>query len=432
MISSMYTAVSGLNAEDADLSVIGNNIANENTVGFKGSRSVFGDVLSAEIAGQQVGGGVAVDAVSPSFSQGALETTSNTLDLAIEGDGFFVVNGTSGELYTRAGEFSTDKNGNICDSRGDVLQGYQTDANGNITGSIGNLTLTVSQIPAQPTSTVDMNLNLESSATTYPASGAGSFTLDGNGDGVKNDPANYNYSTTATVYDSSTAHTVTAYYVKTAANTWQVYYAYPDPANPGQLTEATDPTTGNSYQKLTFNASGALVNDDSDGPLSFNFVTTQNIKFDYGTSIAEGGSGLDGTTQFASDFAVQNITQDGYPTGALDSYTIDKNGIITGKFTNGKEKTLGEIILAKFDSPTSLEQLDGNMYSQTTASGQALIGKPQTSGMGSVNSGSLEESNVDLSDQFVKMIAAQSGYEANSKMITTMDQLMQTLVNMKQ
>lgn len=421
MISSMYTAVSGLNAEDTDLSVIGNNIANENTVGFKGSTTAFGDVLSAEIGGQQVGSGVRVDQISPQFTQGALETTSNSLNMAIEGDGFFVVNGSGGQLYTRAGEFTMDKDGNVVDSQGNVLQGYLADSNGNISGSLGNMTLTVSQVPAKATASVNLALNLQSTSPTYAS---GSFAL------VGGQPTNYDYSTSATVYDVlGGSHEITAYFTNTGSNAWQVNYVYTDPTT-GNLTEAT---SGGSpiNQALTFNSSGALTNDN-DTTVSFNFGSPQNIKFDFGTSTAEGGTGLDGTTQFASDFSVLNVAQDGYSTGTLQSYNIDKTGVITGTFTNGQQKKLGEIALARFAAPTNLQQMDGNLYAGTQTSGQAIIGKPETSGLGSVNSGCLEESNVDLSDQFVKMIAAQSGYEANSKMITTMDQLMQTLVNMKQ
>ncbi len=432
MISSMYTAVSGLNSEDAALSVIGNNIANQNTVGFKGSNTLFGDVLSAEVSGMQVGSGARVDNVTPQFTQGALETTSNALDMAIEGNGFFVVNGSSGERYTRAGEFSMDKNGNVVDSQGDVLQGYQVDSSGNITGTIGNINLTVSQIPPVATSAVTMKLNLDS---TSPVTAA--FNLTGGSGGT---PANYGYSTTVKVYDvQGVAHQVTAYFTNlgatstvngtnvspTSVDNWKATYVYDN-------TSGTPTIAGT--QNLYFTSSGALYSDSQDPAITFPFATSQPITFDYGTATYdEGGTtGLDGTTQFASDSAVENITADGSPAGSLENYTLDKNGVISGTFTNGQKKTLGQVILANFDSPTNLQQLDGNLYAQTVDSGEALIGKPQTGGLGSVNSGSLEESNVDLSDQFVKMIAAQSGYEANSKMISTMDQLMQTLVNMKQ
>ena len=418
MISSMYTAVSGLNAEDTQLSVISNNIANQNTIGFKNSDAIFGDVLSSEMAGMQVGSGVRVDDVAPQFTPGSLETTSNALDMAIEGNGFFVVNGSSGERYTRAGQFSTDKSGNIVDSQGDILQGYQADPNGNITGTIGNLSLTVSQIPPVETSSVGMKLNLES---TSPVTAA--YTLGS---------TNYGYSTTVNAYDvQGVEHPITAYFTNLGGpdangnNDWQVSYVYNNTSG--------NPTIAGT-QNLAFTPGGALYSDSGDPAISFNFASSQNIKFDYGTAISapESGTGLDGTTQFASSFSVENITQDGMPAGTMDKYSIDKNGLITGNYTNGQQKTLGQVVLANFDSPTSLQQLDGNLYTQTVDSGQALIGSPQTAGLGSVNSGSLEESNVDLSDQFVKMIAAQSGYEANSKMITTMDQLMQTLVNMKQ
>ncbi len=422
MITSMYTAVSGLNAEDTALSVIGNNIANQNTIGFKGSNSNFGDVLSSEVDGMQVGSGARVDEIKPLFTQGSLETTSNALDMAIEGNGFYVVNGSSGERYTRAGQFSMDKSGNIVDSQGDVLQGYQVDSNGNITGTIGDMNLTVSQIPPVPTSKATIKLNLQSTAPVTAA-----FSLTGGPGGT---PTNYDYSTTMTAYDvQGVDHQITAYFTNLGSGSWTANYVYNNAAGvPTLATGAGNP------QNLTFNSSGALTSDSADPVVTFGFASSQNITFDYGTAInaPESGSGLDGTTQFASDFAVENITSDGSPAGTMDSYAIDKNGVITGTFTNGQKKTLGQVILANFDSPTNLQQLDGNLFVQTVDSGQALTGKPQTGGLGSVNSGSLEESNVDISDQFVKMIAAQSGYEANSKMITTMDQLLQTLVNMKQ
>lgn len=431
MLTSLYTAVSGMGANGVSLSVIGDNIANLNTIGFKASRIAFGDVLSQTITGiagsSQVGRGVLVSGVSPLFTQGSFETTTNALDMAVDGDGFFIVSDGSARYYTRAGQFSIDKNGNIVNPDGLILQGYLADASGTITGTVGNLQISTKQSPPNMTTKVDIAVNLDSKATVPAAA----FTLDSNGDGVNDDPANYNFSTTVTVYDSQGgSHQVTLYFVKTADNAWEVHYVHDDPANPGQLIDA-------GTQSLTFDTNGALIDDNSGTPISFNFGTAvtspQDITFNYGTGTGEtpAGTGLDGTTQFASDFAVINLTQDGYSAGALKNVVISEDGVITGIFTNGQTRPIGQVALARFVAPTGLTKLGRNLYAESFDSGQPIVGMPETSGLGRVLSHTLELSNVDLAEEFVKMISAQRGFQANSRIITTTDDLLQEMINLK-
>lgn len=419
MLTSLYTAISGMDATGTQLSVIGDNIANMNTVGFKKSTVSFGDVLSQSItnvAGSgQVGRGVFVQEVSPLMTQGAFETTQNALDLAIDGDGFFAVSDNGARYYTRAGNFSVNRDGFIVNPDNLLLQGYIADATGNISGATGDLQLTATQSPARMTGAANVAVNLDATAPVQAAA----FTLDGNGDGVPNDPLNYNSSTTVSVYDSQGgAHQVTLYYSKTDVNTWDVHDAYADPANPGQLLEATG-----SPQTLTFDTSGALTTVDGDPP-TFDFgggVTgSQAITFDH-----------TGTMQYASSFAVLKLDQDGYSSGSLKNLVISDAGMMTGNFTNGQTRLIGQVALSKFIAPTELVKLGRNLYGESFASGQPIVSTPGTSGLGSVASNTLELSNVDLAEEFVKMISTERGFQANSRMITTTDEMMQEIVNLK-
>jgi flagellar hook protein FlgE len=425
MLTSLYTAITGMNANGTWLSVIGDNIANMNTTGFKASRVAFGDVLAGVVGSLQVGRGVLISDISPLFTQGSFETTSNGLDLSIDGDSFFMVSDAGARYYTRAGQFSIDKDGYIVNPEGLILQGYLADTSGNITGTLGDLQIAVRQSLAQATTTASIALNLDATSDIQTSA----FTLDGNGDGTDDDPLNYNFSNTITVYDSQGGdHQVTLYFAKTADNTWDVHYVNPDPATPSVLVD-------DGTQALTFDTNGALVNDNSGTAISLDFggsvTTPQDISFDYGTGTAESGDGLDGTTQFASNFGVMHLSQDGYPAGSLDNMTISENGIITGIFTNGQTRAIGQIALAKFIAPDRLAKLGRNLYSESFDSGQPIVGMADTSGLGRVLSNSLELSNVDLADEFVKMISAQRGFQANSRIITTTDELLQELVNLK-
>lgn len=425
MLTSLFTAVSGMAANGESLSVIGDNIANQNTVGFKASDVSFGDILSQSMSGgsgaSQIGRGVLMTAVTPVFSQGSFQTSSNGLDLAIDGNGFFMVNNanTTARSYTRAGQFTLDRNGYIVNPDGLRLQGYLADATGNITGTIGDLAVAAVQNPAVATTIADLGVNLNASAANSAA-----WTYVGGTTNLPNS-AQYDSTSTLTVYDSQGgAHNVNVYFAKTANNAWTAHYVYLDSTGVYQQTAAT--------QNLAFTTSGALQ-ADNDAVLAFVWgggVANGAITFDYGTSIAEGGTGLDGTTQYNAPFSVLSINQNGYAAGALKNIQVGQDGIITGVFTNGQTRSVGQVALAKFIAPTQLTKMGRNLFAESFGSGQPVIGAPDTSGLGKIDSNSLELSNVDLANEFVKMIAAQRGFEANSKMITTSDDLLRTLTNL--
>jgi flagellar hook protein FlgE len=428
MLTSLYTGISGMGANSTALAVIGDNIANLNTTGFKDSRVNFGDVLSQTITGvagsSQVGRGVKVTKVSAEFTQGSFETTGNALDMAIDGDGLFIVRNGTAKYYTRDGTFTLDKNGNVVNADGYALQGFTTDSSGKITGTTGDIAFSGQQSQANATTAATVNLNLNASDTTQ----VNAFTLDGNGDGIANDPANYNESTTIKVYDPlGASHDVTMYFCKTGDGAWTAHYVNVDPTDSNTLVDA-------GTQDLTFDADGSLIDDTSGTAITFDFgaAATQNIKFNYGTGTGEtpSGTGFDGTTQFAAAFSVMKLSQDGYGAGSVSNISIDETGVISASFTNGQSRVVGQVALARFLDPSSLTKLGRNLYEETYESGQAVIANPETSGTGRVLSNTLELSNVDLAHEFVKLISAQRAFQANSRIITTTDTLMQELVNL--
>jgi len=410
ILSALYTGVSGLNSNGAWLSVIGDNIANVNTIGFKGSTMSFGDIMSQTLTGSsgsgQIGRGVSVEAVSPVFSQGTFENTSSGLDLAIDGDGFFIVNASGTRAYSRAGSFSLDENGYIVNPQGAILQGYVADATGNL-GALGDLNLLTATGDASATTTagVSVNLNAEDTATTWAFATGANLPAAGT----------YNESTSTTVYDSlGAAHQVNIYYCKTADNTWTAHYVYQ--LDNGNYTEA-------GTQAMTFSTSGALTS-----------AATTTLGFTWGGGAAAGSIEFNatGTTQYAADFSVNSLTQNGYASGDLSSISIGDDGMITGTFSNGQTRTLGQVALARFTAPTELTKLGNNLYAESSASGTPVVGAPETSGLGRTLSSSLELSTVDLAEQFTQLITAQRGFQANTKIITTTDDLLNLLISIKQ
>jgi flagellar hook protein FlgE len=322
-----------------------------------------------------------------------------------------------------------DKDGYIVNSGGLYVQGYLGDSSGNLSGTLSNIQINTAIEPAHLTETVELALNLNSKDS-IPTD---AWSLDKNGDSVNDDPVGYNFSTTVTAYDSQGgAHDITCYYRKTADNTWEAHYVYDNPTNSGELIEATG-----SPQTLTFDTDGALIDDKSGTTIGFNFgssvVSPQNISFDHGTGTGESpaGTGLDGTTQFGSESVVNNLTQDGYGAGILNNLFISEDGIVSGLFTNGQSRELAQIALAKFQAPTELIKMGGNLFAESATSGQPIVGMPSSGGMGRVFSATLELSNVDLAEEFVDMISAQRGFQANSKIVTTTDELLQEILTLK-
>jgi flagellar hook protein FlgE len=430
MLTSLYTGVSGINAHMDLMSVVGNNIANMNTYGFKGSRAYFADIINQSLSGvsgsEQVGLGVSMDAVVPNFTQGAFETTENPLDLAIDGSGFFMLkNSENGSLYTRAGQFRLDKDGSIVDQNGLFLQGYQVDSRGNVLDSIGNLQVTSTSYPPELTQEATIQANLQSNEDILVD------PFD-----VQDLDNTTNFSTSVTVYDSlGNGHAVNLCFRKAqelpAGSEWEWY------AVVGADSAASGVQEVGAQGTLQFTPSGAL---DSEGAITypsggFNFAggpaQNQTINFDFGNSLSENGSGLDGITQFGAPSAVYSLHQDGFESGVLQGVSIGENGVLTGAFSNGMTRAVGQVALANFPSPTGLNSVGQMLYGESVESGQAVVGRAGKEGIGMVRASTLELSNVDIATEFVRMIMAQRGFQANSKVITTTDEVLSELVNLK-
>ncbi len=577
ILTSLFTGVSGLNANGNALSVIGNNIANLSTVGFKSSRTTFADLISSSIGGGagaiQAGIGVSLTAVQSNFSQGSLSTTSNVLDMAVDGNGFFVVqDAAGGTFYTRAGQFHLDQNNRAVDPSGFRLRGFLADAAGNISGTIGDVVLPSTTAPPNTTANSFIAANLDSQSTltgvrgavasnaaavTTTAGGNNSFNINLNGDGAQTvtvangltgqaladaiqtavralaptNPllasaysaftgsfnaalniytltsgitgapnsigtngdtvvtanggdtlaANLNivsgtgvqttgtnfvlstpvstvdFTTSQTVFDSlGNSHLLTVYFTKIGDNTWNYNVtANSSEINTGNYNAANIDTTLGIVRlaagTVTFTTGGALGResvairfDDGTaagtagtvaGQVQIDFTgATQNqlITYNFGTSVTtNGGTGLDGTTQFGSPSALVQQTQDGFAAGTLQAFSVDPNGVISGRFTNGQLRALAQVALARFPDPIGLIRNGRNMFAESGTSGQPITGAPESAGLGRVLSNSLELSNVDLGESFIDMIAAQRGFQANSRVIITTDEILQEIVNLR-
>jgi flagellar hook protein FlgE len=437
ILRSLNTGAAGLRAHSDAIDVVGDNIANVNTVGFKRSRAIFQDILGRSIAGASAvpssGGGSRVSKVQQMWSQGALLTTDSPTDLALSGDGFFIMKGTAngaqGNFYSRAGQFTLNSDGYLTNPSGLVLQGYGVNNQGVIQANLGDLLINPGTVAATPSTQVDIAANLDAVAVAPiwdPADPGGTS----------------NFSTQVTVYDSlGAAHGVTVYFVKGAPPaaagdpqdwSWNamVDSAEIDPAAPGYV--AGEPYLG-ATGTLTFNTDGALI---AETPAAFTWdflgaTPGQAIAFDFGTSVADGGTGLDGTTQFAAASTTTGISQDGYGAGSVAAISVSNDGVVTGVFTNGQRRTLGQVAVADFGSVDGLARAGDGLWAETRESSQPLIGPPETGGRAAIVSGALEQSNVDLGQEFVSLIAFQRGFSANSKIITTADEMYQELVNLK-
>jgi flagellar hook protein FlgE len=402
-MSAFNIALSGLTAASSDLDVVSNNIANADTIGFKSSRAEFADVYAAgavDLNQSSVGEGVRVDSVAQQFTQGDVTTTGSNLDLAINGNGFFTMQDASGTVYSRNGEFTQDLNGNVVNATGQALQVYPPTANGGFnTGTTTDLNLETAQSAPSATSTGTVVLNLPA-ASTAPA-------LPFN----PTNPATYNQSTSTTVYDSlGNAQTATFYFTQTAVpNQWSV-----------NMTVGGTPV--GAAQTLTFSNTGA-VTAPVGGALAFNgYAPTDgaagmNMTFNFGQS-----------TQYGGDFGVTSIVQNGFATGQLSTVSIDATGIVSAVYTNGRTTQLGQIAMANFPNPGGLKQLGDTNWAQTFQSGTVVEGTASSAGFGSIQSGALESSNVDLTTELVNMITAQRAFQANAQAITTANQNSQTLI----
>lgn len=400
-------ALSGINAANTDLNVTSNNLANVDTTGFKESRAEFADMFAQTQEGVSrtaVGNGVQVAEVAQQFGQGNITSTSNNLDLALSGSGFFITSNNGARNYTRNGAFQVDQNGYLVTSTGERVQGYQPLATGGFnTGGLGDLQLTTAESAPNATTTADVSLNLPSNATA-PA----------NSPLNPADPTTYTDTTSLTVYDSlGAAHTAQLYFSKQAAppNTW----------NTSLYVDGT--AVGVAPQTLTFSSAGALT-APANGQVSFGTYTPAtganalNMSFNFGQA-----------TQFGDSFGVNSISQDGYTTGSLVGINISSTGVVQANFTNGQSKTLGQIALANFANPQGLQQEGNTEWQQTFESGDAVHGAAGGSGFGTIQSGALESSNVDITSQLVDMITAERDFQANAQMISATNTVTQAIIN---
>ena len=404
-------ALSGLNAAQTDLNVTANNIANSATTGFKQSRSEFAELFAVSPQGvsrNQYGNGVKVAAVAQQFSQGNINTTNNSLDLALSGSGFFVLSDAGATAYSRAGAFQVDNAGYVVNSQNQRLQVYPPATTGNFnTSTLSDLRLVTSESPPQATSSVETVFNLPANAT-EPTSAPFDPA----------DPNSYNEARSVTVYDSlGAAHTTSLYWSKTAAqNEWSMN-VYVDGNPVGTPQTLTYSNTGS----LTSPANGQIVLPAYDAAAGLaTGAAPINLTFD-----------LSRSTQYGDSFSMTSSTQNGFTTGRLIGIDVDSTGVVQARFTNGRSTSLGQVAIANFSNPQGLQQLGNTNWAETNASGQALYGQAGGSGYGLIQSGSLEASNVDITAQLVNMITAQRNFQANAQMIQTADQVTQTIINIR-
>ncbi|WMJ10034.1 flagellar hook protein FlgE [Nitrosomonas sp. sh817] len=400
--------------------MIGNNIANANTAGFKQSIAQFSDIFANSMEGTdnaQIGIGAKISSIAQQFGQGNITPTSNPLDIAIQSQGFFRMSDNGAISYSRNGQFHIDDSGFIVDASGANLTGYMADENGDIqAGSIPtNLKFSTADLAPQATTAFDVGFNLDARKTGV----ATAFSAT--------DPKTYESTTSGTVIDSlGNSHVLSLFFKKsdTVANTWTAYATVD-----GEVTTAGLPVgvtiDGNPSQSMEFDGEGVLQNitDKLDVEIDFSAidplfggVSPQTITLDLTTA-----------TQFGSPFGVNALTQDGYTSGRMSGFTISADGIILGNYSSGQTKTLAQIVLANFVNPQGLVPIGDGHWAESPASGEPLVGVPKTGNLGSLQSNAIEESNVDLTAELVKMISAQRMYQASAKQIETQDQIIQTI-----
>jgi len=415
--------LSGLNAASKSLDVIGNNIANANTVGFKASQAQFADVYANSLlggGGNAVGIGTQISTVAQQFAQGNISSTNNPLDIAINGNGFYRLSDNGVITYSRNGQFQLDHSGFVVNSQGLRLTGYGADSNGLIIPSNPtDLRIDTADIAPQSTTAMDATMNLDSRST-VPVTTPFSAT----------DPTSYNNSTSVTVYDTlGNPHLLSLYFVKTATpNGWNTHATVDGtPAaniNLGAGAGAAVP--------LAFSTSGVLT---TAMPLTAT-IDLAAVAADLGT--VNGAAtpltfdiDFRGTTQFGARFGVSSLSQDGYTSGRLAALGVSEEGVIQGRYSNGQSRNIGQIVLASFNNPQGLKPLGDNQWSESATSGPAAVGAPASGSLGTLQAAAVEDSNVDLTAELVNMITMQRAYQANAQTIKTQDSLLQTLVNLR-
>ncbi len=439
LFTTMNVATSGLGASSSSLSVIGDNIANIGTTGYKANRTEFADQLPQNVYGSagisQLGTGTGMTRISTVFGQGSITSSENALDMAIGGDGFFVVADGVSDYYTRAGEFYLDDDGFVISAEELNLQGYNA-TNGTLGATLGDLQIDLNALAPAETEALVMAANLSADAdfATTPVS---ALTLTtGTGDTVEDASDQADFATSVTVYDTlGVAHEVTLVFERTGTNDWD-WYALTDAGETEITALGGTGTDGSAYQisggSLTFDTSGNLTTFTQTDVTGWNFEgASANPAYTYDFGIDTAGTATDGQVRMNNgDSAVTSITQDGYGTGVLLSLDVNTDGIITGSYSNGEELTMGQVALARFQSNQGLDRVGGNLYRETVDSNSPAVGAPDTGGRGTIAGNALEESNVDLEEQFVHMITSQRSYQANARVVNTANETLQELVNL--
>ncbi|MGE5086079.1 MAG: flagellar hook protein FlgE [Bacillota bacterium] len=424
ILSSLYTGVSGMTAQGEALGVIGDNIANANTIGFKASRAEFQDIISKSLkgvlGGNQIGRGVKIGAVNPILTQGNVDATEKVTDLAISGDGYFKVKGSDGESYTRDGSFHFDREGYLVTNDNQKVQGFGTDEKGNILNKMTDIKFPRALIPAKATKEIKLDLNLDSRMEATKK-------FD-----IKDPYSTSHYSTGVEMYDSQgNKHLLSMFFNKVGDRQWEFKGVVDGKeVSGGEEGKLSEVCSG----KLEFTVDGKL---DSQKLTSSNFnfkggaLQGQEVKFNFGDAIKDGGKGLDGTKQYGKNSDLISWHQDGAAAGTITSLSFNDEGILTAVYSNGQAQDLAQIALAKFENPEALFKVGNNRLKESRDSGGASIGGPGTAGRGKLFAKSLERSTVDLATEFVNMIQNQRGFQANAKTITTTDELLNEVIQLK-
>ena len=424
LFSTLYIGVSGMASNGAGIEVAGDNIANVNTVGFKRTRANFGDVIKESLESSSsdsgIGSGSVLLGVSRMYAQGAMVGTGNNLDLGISGEGFFVVNANAGIddvnlAYTRAGQFHIDKEGFIVNESNYRLQGHVADSEGNLTRTVSDLKIAIENIQPQPTGELSLKMNLDNRVPI-------TANFDPNNADTTSD-----YTATVTIYDSvGKAYDARVYFEHInpqapAADSWNIH-----------VMVGTDEVL---THQLGFDNTGAMiVSNRTGGNWNPDAPAAQNVALNFDPGALRNppvSSGLEGITSFASPSTVLSQSQDGFAAGSLVGIDIDKEGVMNARYSNGRTFQGGRVILAKFNSKDGLRRVGGNLYRETQESGPAALAEAATGGRGVVHQATLEQSNVDISEEFIDMIRFQRAFQANSRTVTTTDELLVEVVNLK-
>ncbi len=404
--------LSGLESINRQIENISNNIANVSTTGFRSTDTQFSAIYSGSNAG-----GVEVSSVTQNFGDyGAVTNTGQSLDLAIEGDGFFITSDGAEYSYSRAGSFQLDANRNVVDAFGNAVQGFLLDANDNVlSGALGNLSVGTEGIVAEATDTINFSANFDSRGTIKAANSFDQL-----------DPSTFHSSYTSQVYDSlGNEHTVTQYFVKTGINEWEVHLS---------VDGETSPTTGAAGANLTFDTQGNLSTVDNNNVYDANGnLISPAPTVEFNRVLANGADPISialnfgGSLQLGADFSVASNQSNGFGSGELVGVSVSADGTVLANYSNGVARPQGVLAIANFNNAQGLTRVDETSWQQSFKSGDPVFGQPGSGILGSINSGALEGSNVELTSELVGLIGAQRNYQANAQTMQTLNQITQTL-----